>query len=235
MRDEKVTGGDLERSLQKLEEFAKSQDVPSRKEELLSKAGGAELSEAERAELFNLLGGQPTGGVADTLTKGLTDNQTMKDALEVSAYLTEQHQELVKSLSAVGAEMEKSSARQGEFNLVLAKAVSDIGSLIKSMDDRMAAYEGQPAGAPKSRGVNAPITQPLQKSFGGQGAGGEQLSKSQVMDVLDVMHQSSIQKGNHGMSESGEDLLNAIAKYETSSMISPALLKEVQSFRATAH
>jgi hypothetical protein len=232
---ENVNTEDLQASLAKLEAFAKSNDTPSRKEELLSKAGSAELTEVERTELFGLLGGAPVnGGVAETLTKGLTENAAMRDALDVSGYLTEQHQELVKSLAAVGTELEKSSNRQSEFNLILAKAITDIGGLVKSMDDRMTAYEAQPARAPKSQGV--PSAAPLQKAFGGQSPAGEQMTKSQVLDTLDAMHQFSMQKGgNDGLSPSGEDLMRAIAKYEMTSMLSPGLLKDVQNFRAQQH
>ena len=121
-----LSENDLQQSLDKLVTLA-GDDADSRKQVLLSKAQEAELSKAEQAELFNLLGGQEEKDetLGEEITKGLEENDTLQKALDVSDYLQEQHTELVKSLQAMGDALAKSDNRQHEFNLVLAKAMPD--------------------------------------------------------------------------------------------------------------
>jgi len=111
-----LTVGDLSKSLDALETFAKSGDLPSRKEYLLGKATGEELTKSERDELFNLLGGNATpdfdsgeDSPGESIVKSMSENDNLQKALDVSDYLQEQHTEMVKSLRRVGEEIEKSS------------------------------------------------------------------------------------------------------------------------------
>jgi hypothetical protein len=158
----------------------------------------------------------------------MRDNETIQKALDVSEYLDEQHSELCKALTEVADRIEKSDQRQHEFNLVQARAIVQMGSLVKAMSERLGVIESQPARQPKSRGVRAA---PLQKGFGGEPPPGEQLSKSEVLDTLEVMMRESVDKGGSGASAGGEDLLKAISKYEQFNAISRPLLKEVQAYR----
>jgi hypothetical protein len=220
---------DLQKSLDKLAEFAKSTDGVSRKEELLEKASRDELCTEERQELFSLLGGEqsePTATLGEELTKSMDQNQGMQDALDVSVYLNEQHKELKKSLHTMAGELEKSDARRHEFSLVLAKAVSDIGSLMKSIDNRLGVIEGQPARAPKSQGVR-----PLQKSFAGD-TPREELTKSQILDGLDGLMAESMQKGMDGRTVDGEDITLATAKFEQTAKVSPSMYKRITEYNA---
>lgn len=232
-----LTGEDLEKSLQKLTEIVQAGDTTTRKDALLSKAQtGEELSKSERSELFGLLGGQDQPQektLSDDLTKGLTQNGAMQEALDVSNYLTEQHAELCKSLGALGEHVEKSDARQHEFNLVLAKAVADVGNLVKAVAETVGAIAGQPARAPKSMGVAGGKV--LSKSFAGSQPSEDQLSKSEILDTLDTMMEKSMAAGRGGRSAAGEDLLMAISKYEQTSALSPSLLAEVRAHRSGNH
>lgn len=243
-KSQDVTGDDLEKSLQKLEAVIQAGDTTSRKEVLLQKSlKGDDLSKAEREELFQLLGGASdrpaTPAVGDQLTKGMQENPNLQKALDVSEYLAAQHEELCKSLTDLGAIVEKSDTRQQEFNLVLAKAVYDTASLVKGMSEKLGVIASQPARPPKSAGVQA--GQVLNKSFGGQPPAEEsnQLSKGDVLNVLDDMMAKSMSAGTGGVSRGGEDLLMAISKYEQTSAISPTLLREVvahqQEMRAATH
>jgi len=234
-----LSGEDLEKSLDKLGEFANSEDADTRKSTLLKKAMEGDLEKSEREELFGLMGGTPEGDDepthAETITKSMDENETLQKALDVSDYLREQHDELQKSLGQLASFQEQSDSRQHEFNLILAKAVSDTGTLVKAMSEKLGVIAAQPARAPKSKLSPA---QPLEKSFGGQAPDGEQLTKSMVLDALDAMHQESLEKGMDGRTANGEPILHAIAKYENSNMLSKSMLKEVQAFRqrhATAH
>lgn len=230
---------ELEKSLDKLNEFAQSEDGQTRKTDLLQKAMEGELEEPERMELFGLMGGnvETPETHSDAITKSMGENETLQKALDVSDYLREQHDELCKSLGQLAEYQEQAESRQHEFNLILAKAVSDTGQLVKAMSSKLGVIASQPARGPKSK--MGPQTQPLQKSFGDQPPEGEQLSKSLVLDALDAIHQDSLEKGMDGRTSGGENILNAIAKYEQSNMLSKSMLAEVQAYRqrsqSTAH
>lgn len=227
-----LTVGDLSKSLEALESFAKSGDLPSRKDMLLGKASAGTLSKSEREELFNVLGGgtapQTENTPAENIVKSMNENDNLQKALDVSDYLQEQHTEMVKSLRRVGEEIQASDHRRHEFNLILAKAVKDIGDMVKSLNDAVVVMSGQPARPPKSAGITTKPAQVLQKSFGGQPPSSENLSKSQVLDALDGMMEESISKGMSGATEFGEDIAMAVSKYEQTNMISRPMLEAVK-------
>ena len=235
----KMDENDLEKSLDKLAEFAASSDGVTRKQELLQKAMESDLEKSEQEELFGLMGGGQVGiseeTHSETITKSMTENKSVQQALDVSDYLREANAELCKSLTQLAGYQEQSDARQHEFNIVLARAVSDTGQLVKAMSERLGIIAAQPARAPKSKMAPGQV---LQKSFGGGTASEDRLTKSQVLDALDAMHQESLEKGMDGRSSGGEQILNAIAKYENTNMLSKGMLAEVQAYRqkqATAH
>lgn len=227
--EKSLTPGDLQKSLDRLTAMATQNDGPSRKDALLAKANDDTLSKSEREELFELLGGAaPTADEpGENIVKSMTGNDNLQKALDVSEYLQEQHSELVKSLRNVGEEIQKSDNRRHEFNLVMAKAVRDIGLMVKSMSEQMGTIGSQPARAPKSMGVKP--GQVLQKSFAGQPAGDE-LNKSQVLDALDGLMEESMAKGGGGVLESGEDIALAVSKYEQTHMISKGMLAAAKDY-----
>jgi len=226
-----LTADDLEKSLEKLTEYAESGDSESRKNTLLRKAmEGDDLEKSERDELFGLMGGQGDytfgSSHSEEITKSLDENETLQKALDVSDYLREQHDGLCKSLTELAEYQEQSDARQHDFNLVLAKAVSDTGTMVKAMSARLGVIASQPARAPKSVGAD-----PLNKSFANQTPAEDQLSKSVILDTMTAMNAESFEKGGNGISDFGEDIGNAVAKYETSNHISKPMYDEVLRFR----
>lgn len=241
--DPGLTAGDLEKSLVRLEEIASEGDTPTRKQALLEKATSGELTKSERTELFELLGGQSgesTNTGSEDLVKGFETNEPLQKALDVSDFLREQHEELTKSLRAVGDKITETDNRRHEFNLVMAKAVRDIGFMVKSMAEQFDSFMAQPAGAPKSKGIRTQPNQVLNKGFGGnEPPAEEQLSKGEVLGALQAMNADSMSKGMGGKAACGEDLLMATAKYEQTNRISPKLYGEVQGFvkerRGAAH
>jgi hypothetical protein len=127
----------------------------------------------------------------------------------------------------------------------MAKAIHDIGYMVKSMSENIDAIMEAPTRAPRSRGVRAQPPKVLQKSFGGQQApggnrtadqgggaeGGEEyLSKSEILSALQGMNQQSLEKGMNGKARCGEDLLLAVAKYEQTNRISPKLYRDVERY-----
>lgn len=229
-----LTEEDLVKGLNRLDEFVASNDAGSRKEQLLQKALTEELEEDERGELFQLMGGAeaPEGTRSEEIVKSMGENETMQQAFEVSDFLREQHEELTKSLTALADYQERSEARQHEFNMVLAKTVSDTGKLIKAMSERLGVIERQPARAPKS--VRTRQDQVLKKSFedgaAGEPAGdaGERLTKAKILKGLDGMMQKSMGSGQDGLADCGEDISVAVATFEQTSQISPRMLAEVK-------
>ncbi len=234
MKKSTVSGEDLDKSIAKLNEFTQSNDPASRKEALLSKAQTSDLTKSEQAELFQILGGKAEEKVSlgAQVTKGLTENDDLQKALDVSAYLDSQHTELCKSLKVLGDNVEQSSARQSTFNVVIAKALADALGLIKSMSERQEVIEAQPARGPKSQLSKSKV---IEKGFQGREPSDDasNLSKSQILDGLDELMVKS-----NGLTDEGEDVLKAISKYEQTNQISKSMLSQVIKILgkdATAH
>lgn len=225
-----LTAEDLEKSLSRLGAYANS-GAKSRKSVLLAKANAGTLSKSEKTELFDILGqkGEAPAGqrLAKSVTQGLSGNPDIKKALDVSAYLAAQHDELTKSLGTLGRVMESSDTRQHEYNLVLAKAITDIGLLVKAIGAQVGAIVAQPVRSPKSQGVGM-----LQKGFVGTPSQGDALQKSDVLNAMEGLMVDTMSKGGSPVLD-GEDLSIAIAKYEASNMISPNMLGHVRRFIKT--
>ena len=229
-KSEDLSEDDLQKSLDRLETYAQDGDTVSRKDSLLSKASSEELSKGEREELFELLGGEATTGddpsLGETIAKSMGDNETLQQALDVSDFLQEQHNELCKSLTTLADYQEESDKRQHEFNIVLAKAVADVGGLVKAMAEKVGAIAAQPARAPKSKGVNAP----LQKSFAGAVPGVERLTKSDIMRGLEgLMHETMEKSNGETRLENGVDILTEISKFEQTGFLHPSVEETVRS------
>jgi len=241
-KDENVTGEDLQKSLDKLEEIATNNDPVARKDELLAKAQEGDLAKAERDELFALMGGAPvveaeTTTVSEDLVKSLNDEitQESQEALDVSPYLREQHEGLQKALEAVGEAIEKSDKRQHELSLLQSRALVEMGTLVKGLSERLGVIEKQPVRGPKSMGVET--NQVLEKSSPA-GEGGDTLSKGEITEALNGLMIESMEKGRNGQSEKNVDILLEISKFEQTSKLSPTMYGEVQSFigrRNAAH
>lgn len=225
---------DLEKSLGKLEAMVKSDDPPSRRDALMDKARSDELSKSERNELFDLLGGESSSvsqdPVGDAIVKSMGENETLVKALDVSDYLQEQHGELVKSLRAVGDEIRKSDTRNHDFNVVMARAVNDIGLLVKSLAETVEHLAQQPVRGPKSMGVRTRGDQVLQKSFASQPSSDEQMSRGDILAGFEGIMQKSMQSTNPGVTSAGEDITLAVAKYEQTHQISRPMLDAIQTW-----
>lgn len=231
-QETQITQEDLDKSLDKLHKSIENDDTTSRKDELLAKAQNEDLKDDERDELFSLLGGQKVEksekeNLGEELIKSMQSNETISDALEVSAYLDEQHKELCKSLQHLGEVFEQSETRQHEYNLVLGRAVSDIGKMVKSLHETIEQISGRPARPPKSKGVA-----PMAKSFAGAPATEDQLSRGEILSTLDRMMEKSMDSGREGVSPGGNRIDIETAKYETSGHLSKSMYQEVQQFKS---
>ena len=224
-KSEDLTEDDLEKSLGKLTDYVESGDVPTRKQSLLEKAQKEELTKAEQDELFEILGSgekAPEQSLSDEVEKAMEPSDDLQKALDVSEYLNETHEEAKRINTMLADRIEKSDSRQHEFNLLLAKAVAQVGQLTKAMSSRLGVIEDQPAREPKSQG-----TKPLEKGFANTEPGEDSLSKSDILDTMGAMIRDSVDKGQGGAVD-GIDLLTASAKYEQFNQIHPSVLAMVQ-------
>lgn len=227
-----LSEADLLKSLSALQQIADNGTPASRKDTLLEKAKSSQLNKSETDELFGLMGGgnaQPPATLSGTVTAGLQTNDTIQKAIDVSDYLASHQEEMVKSLDALAKAVESQDRRQHEFNLVLAKATCDMGSVIRAIGDRVGAMESQPAHAPKS----VAAARALSKSFMGQAPveDAARMSRGDVLQMMTNMMEKSMQDGAGGIAPCGEDLLGAVAKYEQTGLISKALHENVIEFR----
>lgn len=231
-----VSEEDLTKTLDEIEDLYKAEDPVERKNQLLQKAQEGDLTADENEELLKALRGgdqmvDDDPSISDQLTKSFGENEGLQKALDVSEYLDEQHGELVKSLSTLGEIVEQDGRRQHSFNLVLAKAIHQIGTLQKGISERLGVIERQPVRPPKSQGVRVPQSQgALAKSFatadgGAPAAEGEQMSRNEILDTLcDMMEKSET-------APCGESVMHATAKYEQTGQMSKSLIDDVIAFR----
>lgn len=231
-----LTEDDLQKGLDALDAYVEGTDDESRKDTLLKKALDNELDGEEQAELFNLMGGvaEGEGDAGDDLEKSsrsITDSATVADAFEVSDFLKDLTEGLVKSIDQLESRIEAMDRRNQDFGLLLVKSMSLTGRATKAMSQRLGVIASQPARGPKSRLTGA---QPLNKSIGGDdgdggGGDGDQLQSRQVFQALDSMMQKSMAEDRQGVSLSGHDLALATSKFEHQRTIAPELLAEVRA------
>jgi hypothetical protein len=217
-----ITEEDLQKSLDQLEAVTTENDAPTRKQQLLEKAQTEDLEKSERDELFSLMGGElPVAkeeeNLSDQLDKSMEASDELQKALDVSDYLEEQHNGLKESLGLIAKHIEKSDARQHEFNLILAQAVTRIGQLVKSLAGQVDDSLSQPVRAPKAKGT----PKPLEKSFADQPTGEEKISKAELLEGLNGLIRKSVDSGMGGGTSDGINLLLEASKLESTNSMSP--------------
>ena len=229
--EKSLTPRDLEKSMALLESFVSRNKPSTRKDALLKKAQTSTLSKSEQAELFDILGGKAAKApsLAKSVTRGLDSNSEIQKALDVSGYLTELTNEVKKSLNQVASFVEESARRQQEFNILLARTVTGEGTLLKSLVERTGALDARPAYAPKSQVARNAV---LRKGFGGGSPAEESLTKSDVLDAFDAIHNEVLAKSGSAVLD-GEDISIAISKYESFNQISPKMLNAVRNHTRT--
>jgi hypothetical protein len=223
---------ELEKGLRRLEASAKAPQA--RAADLFNKAQDGSITPEEREELIKSV----STDLGQRATNALAESDTIKKSLDVSDYLREQHLGVVTGLETLAGHIEKSEARDQEFRIALASTLFQMGELVKSqvaradtaeamlksVTERLGIIAAQPARGPKSvAGAQhaAANSQGMNKSFAGQPAEGDRLSKGQINEALTEM----LMKGTDTVG--GESLVLAAAKYESLNEISPDLFKAV--------
>jgi hypothetical protein len=235
--DEEVDVSALEKALNQLNEYAIQADPQAHREALLQKALNGEISDEENAALRSMLAGEDAADKPQPLAKSVganlspEGNDTFAKSLDVSEYLASMHQGTQTALEQLGDVIEKSDRRDHEFQVLLAKSVVQIGQQVDQLTKALDSWGEQSSS--RGRAVTTPKEAALAKSFANQPPEGDRLSKSEILDTLEAMHMDSIQKGNGGMARCGEDLQQAIAKYEQTMRMSRPLIEELKTFRTS--
>lgn len=222
---------DLQKALDKVVAHAEEGSDLSRKEALLQKALESDLSDEENNELLALMGGSgatESEPLAKSATSGLEADDRLQKSVEVSPFLHGIVDGLEKGLTVIADEVEKSRNQQGEFNVVLAKAIKQVGMLCKSLDDRLGNIEEQPAGPPRAM-QRRPQGQPINKSMAGQDPTEDRLSKGEALEIMEAMNIAALRKGDK---DASDQITKSIAKFESTNHMSKAMVQKVMGFRA---
>ncbi len=212
-----------------------SKSTAGRTQELMQKGATQGLTAEESEELRKSLAGdlgEPSA--VDQVTNAMSGDEDLNKSmqLDVSGFLSGIQDSITKALEGVAARMEKGFKDTEDNSFVLAKALLDVckvqraqAQLVKSLQDELASFGRQPASPP--RAAQTPRqAEALAKGFGPGGAQPPvQLSKN---DILQTLSDMSLSKA---YGEAAQDLGLAIARYESTNEISPALLQRVIAFR----
>lgn len=220
----------LDAAIGALEVLLKSSPA-GRREELLTKALRGPLTDEENAELRKSLGGEEGDAGQDAVAALQSEELTKSLSLDVTGFLREIHGGVTDAVGALASRLEKGFKQQDELGFVLAKSHLDVcrilqaqGELIKSLESRLAQWGAQPAAAPRAVARPSGV---VNRPFAGNQPAEDTLSKSQILDSL-----LELQKAKPGgQADCGEDIGFALAKYEATSKISPALYAELENFR----
>lgn len=237
-----VTAETLHKALRAVQRYCRANDGESRRSVLLSKAQKDTLKEGERRELYNLLAGEPVAKstLAADIRRDFRKDETMaksmqaaSDDQDVGEYLEALSQNIERSLGRVAKSTEAASQRQTSVDLIMCKALTQIGGAVKAIGQRIQALESQPAHGPKSLSA-----QPLGKSFAGTPASEDALGADQIIGHLTSMNEQSHKDGRNGLSKGGRSITDGVSAMCSSGAIDRGLLAEVQSFaksQRTAH
>lgn len=227
-----LTPEQLEKGLRALESAAQNPAVV-RKNELLAMAqAGDNLTKAETEELTKALNGD--SDFKQEVLAPLEPNDTLTKAFDASDFLADQHTALTKSLGAIAENITKSDDKEHAFRVALAQTMSGMGSMLKSLVERVDNLAAQPAGAPRALGATPANDAAIVKSIAGQNAapqGAPDMHKSEALALLQNMAEDESWGPKH-LSRGGSDISAAITGFEMDNQIDDSLYAELQQYRA---
>lgn len=233
--DPEVEATELTKALGQLADLVKASDPASRKRELFEKSsGGDDLTSEEQAELVGLISGGGASGSGDLAKSALAalnleGSDALKKSVEVSPYLQAHHEGSVEAIRVLADAVEKSQNATSGFNVVLAKAIVQVGRGLDDLRKSLDHWGDRPMSRPRSAQTPAQAkAQVIEKSFAGEADASERLSKGQVLSYLEAMHKSA----PNGMASCGEDLMMAIAKFDSTQHMSKSLYVELKDYIA---
>jgi hypothetical protein len=212
-----------------------SKSQAGRTQELMQKGATLGLTSDESEELRKSLAGDLEDGVSNEIAKSMDADEDLNKSvqMDVSGFLGGLQSNITDALQTIGSKLEKGFKENEDTNFVLAKALLDVckvtqaqAELVKSLETKVESFGRIPAGAPRAA-RNPAHAEALRKGFGdgGEEGGGLSLNKQ---DILETINDMSMHKS---YAEVRQDLGVALAQYESTNEISPALLKKVVDFK----
>lgn len=171
------------------------------------------------------------GKMRKSFREDFLGDQDIADTVDVSPFLEAVTTKTVEALDGIASRLHKSESRQGRYNESMAKAMYQIGGLLKSqarvidaLSTRLGIVERTP-NAPKGALTGA---QAMQKSLGANNGGGASLKKSEVLSTLSYMRMSK------GMKDiNGRAIQDVIYALDGGGIIQPEDIQSVERFLAT--
>lgn len=235
-----MTEESLSKALDALKAMTQAQQPGNRRQALLHKAQSHKgLSKAEARELFLEMGKkeQAPQSLADKVTQGFEHNEEMHKSMadagqdqDVARFMLSLTDNLSKSLGEVCESVEASTQRAHAGQLVLSKAVAQMGTAIKLMAQRMQVIESQPVRQPKSLSAR-----PMAKSFAGTPTADVSqghLPSEEVIDTLTRMNMDSVRGGHKGLTKGHRNILSGIEAAMHGQRVDPGLLEEIHAYRS---
>lgn len=210
---------------------------PDRRAELAAKLADGTIEKSEQAELASLLGSEEDdtdAEVAKSFSEVFAGDEQLRQDYEISPFIERHSQLVAEGLDFLRSSIEKSEARQGSFNVALAKSFRSIGRTILDQAEMIKSQQGQIQMLTERLGIveRTPVgrkslsgTAALSKSFGGEPE--NVLSRGQIMDGLERLMAKG--RSNGFLAPCGEPIERAVADYETTGKITKSLLADVRA------
>lgn len=232
-----VRGEDLIKSLAALEAMTKV-GAAGKKQELLAKSLSGQASAAEEQELAILLAGSESELVKSVKATLATPGED----LAKSETLKKSHDAVAGAVALLSESLVKSDTAREQSMQVQAKALLDIGQLVKatsdlvkSLNEQLDAWSQQPARSPKAMSNATALAQAQPRELGAQGASlgagaptGESAPRGISSQVVMKAMMDLAQKGGvDSLSKSGQSWPEVMAQYQVTKEVHPAVLQEV--------
>lgn len=178
-------------------------------------------------------GGEASGVSLKRSMDAFRGDADIAEAIDVSPFLESLVARTAEQMDGLHKSMNAQQANQFGFNRQMAAAVYQIGQLAKSsayvldaLNDRLGLIEAQPS--PQKGHTQLSGAQPVRKSFGvhgSEGAGGERLTKGEVLATLSYMN---LEKGVSDIG--GTPTSQIIGLFEGGGSLAPQALDAVHGF-----
>jgi hypothetical protein len=246
----------LMKSLDALDAAADGLEEPQvdRRAELAKSAAEGTITDEERLELVELLGGQAPAPASDAINKSDPDpdpdldepldkgfeevfSEEFGDDYDVSPFLEKFGHTVGASLDIMREDLAKSAGDQVRFNKALSKSFRGVAQVIQRQEDMIKSLAGQNSALAERLGiveqqpvgrksVSTPREAVLNKSFAGQEPTDGGLNREQIFKGLFGL--MAKYKNTGGRARNGEPIDRAITQFELSGNISKSLLDEVK-------
>lgn len=167
-----VSQEELHLTITKIQDEIQKSNPMARKAVLLEKAqSGSGLEGDENKELIELLSGRPMRQpetLSDGIQKSWGENSSLQKAVrtDVTGYLRDQQTEILGGLSALAEHVEATSKTDHELTLMMAKAIGQMGTLVKSLTNEVRQYgrqeSTQPTASANLHAAQSPFPQPVE-------------------------------------------------------------------------